>query len=331
MGFLDLLGKGFKTITGIQAYQDRKAANRMKETAESIKNYINDKNESLKNEANEALEYLGHVRLNTLKNTIGPFLNYIDLIGLQTTSKEYQITGDISISRQEIQELGTIEMNASEALKATGIAGSIATVALTGVPSAVTWAVGQFAAASTGIAIKSLSGAAATKATLAWLGGGAVSAGGGGVAVGTTVLSGITYASAGIFALASAGLIAGMHYSKKKTEAYQYLADVQKWAKEAEVGFTLIEGIIAKANEMADLTERLGEKAIEQLSYLDPLIPDFSANDKICVTSFQICRMLIKAISEISQVPLLDESTGELSQASGIAVNNVKTIVNKEL
>ena len=88
MGFLDLLGKGFKTITGIQAYQDRKAANRMKETAESIKNYINDKNESLKNEANEALEYLGHVRLNTLKNTIGPFLHYIDLIGLQTTSKE---------------------------------------------------------------------------------------------------------------------------------------------------------------------------------------------------------------------------------------------------
>ena len=39
----------------------------------------------------------------------------------------------------------------------------------------------------------------------------------------------------------------------------------------------------------------------------------------------------IKAISEISQVPLLDESTGELSQASRIAVNNVKTIVNKEL
>lgn len=331
MGFFGAVGKGLKIITGVQAWQDRKEANRLKESAENIQYYVNEKNERLQKEANEALIYLGHVRLNTLKNTVSPFLHYIELIGLQSTSKEYQITGDISISRQEMQELGTIEMNTSEALKATGIAGSIATVALTGVPSAVTWAVGQFAAASTGVAIKSLSGAAATKATLAWLGGGAVSAGGGGVALGTTVLSGITYASAGVFALASAGLIAGMHYSKKKTEAFQYLEDVQRWAKEAEAGFNLIEGIIAKANEMADLTERLGKKAIDQLSYLDPLIPDFSANDKICVTNFQNCRMLIKAISEISQVPLLDENTGELSQTLGIAISNVKTIVNKEL
>ena len=303
----------------------------MKERAESIQYNINKKNEKLKQEANEALENLGYVRLNTLKNTIGPFLHYIDLIGLQSTSKEYQIKGKINLTHQEMQELGTIEMNASEALKTTGIVGSIATVALTGVPSAVTWAVSTLATASTGVAIKSLSGAAATKATLAWLGGGAISAGGGGVATGAAVLSGITYASAGIFALAATGLIAGMHYSKKKTEALQYLADVEKWAEEAEVGFVLIEGIINRANEMAELTENLGRKATEQLIYLDPLIPDFSAEDKICVTTFQNCRILIKAISEISQTPLMDEETGELNQSSAIVIDNIRTIANKEL
>jgi len=45
--------------------------------------------------------------------------------------------------------------------------------------------------ASTGTAISTLSGAAATNATLAWLGGGSIAAGGGGVALGTMVLGGI--------------------------------------------------------------------------------------------------------------------------------------------
>jgi hypothetical protein len=45
-----------------------------------------------------------------------------------------------------------------------------------------------FGVASTGTAISTLSGAAATNASLAWLGGGALAAGGGGMLVGTIVL-----------------------------------------------------------------------------------------------------------------------------------------------
>lgn len=331
MGFFSAIGKGLKTITGIQAWEDRKEANRLKDIADRKQQYILEREEYLKQKTNDALENLGYVRLNTLKNTVSPFLHCIDLIGLNSTSKEYQITGKIRISREEIQSLGTIEMNTSEALKTVGVAGSMVSVALTGVPSAVTWAVSTFASAYTGTAISSLSGAAATNATLAWLAGGPIAAGGGGVAGGAAILSGITYASAGVFALATVGLIAGMHYSKKLTMAEQYLADVNEMAEKAEIAFTIAEGIIDRANEMASLTESLGNRAIEQLVYLDPLIPDFSANDKICVTVFQNCRILIKAISEISQVPLLDEDTGKLSQASGVAIDNVRTIVNKEL
>lgn len=44
--------------------------------------------------------------------------------------------------------------------------------------------------ATTGVAISSLSGAAATNASLATLGGGALSAGGGGMALGTAVVAG---------------------------------------------------------------------------------------------------------------------------------------------
>lgn len=48
-----------------------------------------------------------------------------------------------------------------------------------------------FGSASTGAAISSLSGVAATNATLAWFGGGAVAAGGAGMAGGMTVLGGL--------------------------------------------------------------------------------------------------------------------------------------------
>ncbi|AHY60517.1 MULTISPECIES: hypothetical protein [Stenotrophomonas] len=61
------------------------------------------------------------------------------------------------------------------------------------------------ASASTGTAISTLSGAAATNATLAWLGGGALSAGGFGMAGGTMVLGGLVAGPA----LAIFGLVVG--------------------------------------------------------------------------------------------------------------------------
>lgn len=71
-----------------------------------------------------------------------------------------------------------------------------------------------FGAASTGTAISSLSGAAATNATLAWLGGGSLAAGGGGMAAGSVVLGTITATTTGVFALAAAGIVASAYYSK---------------------------------------------------------------------------------------------------------------------
>ena len=56
-------------------------------------------------------------------------------------------------------------------------------------PTAAMWVATTFGTASTGTAISPLSGAAATKAALAWLGGGALSAGGGGVAAGSALLA----------------------------------------------------------------------------------------------------------------------------------------------
>lgn len=76
---------------------------------------------------------------------------------------------------------------ANRTMVATGV-GGVAALVITG---GAVWIVGTFGAASTGAAISSLSGAAASNAILAWFGGGSVAAGGGGVAAGAAVLTGI--------------------------------------------------------------------------------------------------------------------------------------------
>ncbi|MCK9893607.1 hypothetical protein [Frankia sp. AgB32] len=79
------------------------------------------------------------------------------------------------------------------------------TAVAAGASAATITTVGALATASTGTAISGLSGAAATNATLAWLGGGSIAAGGGGVAAGTAVLAGIAAAPA---LLAFGGVVA---------------------------------------------------------------------------------------------------------------------------
>lgn len=75
--------------------------------------------------------------------------------------------------------------------------------------------VSTFATASTGTAISTLSGAAATNATLAWFGGGAIAAGGGGTALGATILSGGT---AIVVIAAGAGIMYLFQLDDEKTE-----------------------------------------------------------------------------------------------------------------
>jgi hypothetical protein len=70
------------------------------------------------------------------------------------------------------------------------VAGAVGTMGGVAVWFGSQAAVVAFGTASTGTALSSLSGAVAAKATMAWFAGGAISAGGGGVAMGTIILTG---------------------------------------------------------------------------------------------------------------------------------------------
>ncbi len=79
-------------------------------------------------------------------------------------------------------------------------------------------------AASTGTAISSLSGAAATNAALAWLGGGTLAAGGGGVAAGAAVVSAVSTGGA-VVAIAGVGLISKQVWENLNEEQRQAIVN----------------------------------------------------------------------------------------------------------
>ena len=320
----------FKKVSGVQAYQDRKKAISAKEEADALLESLNKENERKRQESNEILADFGKTRLEALKSTVGFFLKYIEVLGHNYKEKEYEILGKIDIKPEQIKELESVEMNASNALGTVAASGSLAAAALTGVPSAVTWGVGAFATASTGTAISSLSGAAATNATLAWLGGGSIAAGGGGMAAGATVLAGITYASMGVLALASAGLISSAYYSKKYTEATQFLESVKEYRSKLHLGWELMNRINQRARELRSITLELQGRIENSLLYLEPLIYDFQNTDEYYLQTFQECAIMVKAMSELSQTPIMDEQ-GNLSNASNVIVSKTQKILNKNL
>lgn len=99
-----------------------------------------------------------------------------------------------------------------------GIGGAVVALG----PTAAMGVATTFGVASTGTAISSLSGAAATNAALAWLGGGALATGGGGMVAGEAFLAlagPIGWTIAGISILASVFSIFNAKFDKEKLEA----------------------------------------------------------------------------------------------------------------
>ncbi|WP_406038481.1 hypothetical protein [Succinimonas sp.] len=116
-------------------------------------------------------------------------------------------------------------------------------------------AVGAFATASTGTAISALSGAAATNATLAWLGGGSLAAGGFGMAGGMVALGGIALAPI----LAIAGFWAAGRSEENLSNAKDYESQVDQACAQMERIRTELSGIRANCDELAGVIHRMAE------------------------------------------------------------------------
>lgn len=170
------------------------------------------------------MDALGKTELEIL-HSLDEFSAIFEKIHNRPVFKEYK-RENITIPTFDPEEIKNVSVGAGVLLggiggAAMGTAGGFAAA------GATTSAVMALGTASTGTAIASLSGAAATNATLAALGGGALAAGGGGIALGTTMLGAATL-GAGVLVGGIIFDIVGGSLSDKSDQAYEQVARERK-------------------------------------------------------------------------------------------------------
>lgn len=157
--------------------------------------------------------------LNNVEALINSIANHpksfdVDLQDIQVDKKKFKDVCDYAVDELTAAKKSALSVGA-------GLSCGVAAASLA--PSAAMWVATTFGTASTGTAISALSGAAATSASLAWLGGGTLAAGGGGMAAGNAFLAlagPVGWSISGATLLASVALFANkkMKLSKEKKE-----------------------------------------------------------------------------------------------------------------
>lgn len=259
-------------------------------------------------------ETYGELQIDIKIRTVGRFVDFIKRIGRRSSESDMEfLAGLEGVSVQQLKEYETVAMEAQQF--AIGGVQALGAAAATG--QGAVGLIGLFGTASTGTAITGLSGAAAWNATLAWLGGGSLAAGGGGMALGTTVLGGIMAGPAlaiGGFMLASLG-------EQALTKAREYEAKANIEIAKIDTKKDFLQQVKRRLNELSDLVEDLNNRAVLGLNELDsqPFDADRDAR------KFQQVVLLVKAVIEIMKTPVLD-SEGNLNPANATIKAKYRTI-----
>lgn len=174
--------------------------------------------EGLRQKCSKSLQDLGDEKIAVLNGSVTSFvdsfskLKNVDFAGSEGLNE----LSKIRMGSKEFAEMKELTRFSSSLLQgsAAGVTGGALTAF--GAYSAAT----SLATASTGTAIASLHGVAATNATLAWFGGGSLAAGGAGMAGGVAVLGGIVAAPALLCMGMIVGAKAGKNLENARANAY---------------------------------------------------------------------------------------------------------------
>lgn len=249
-------------------------------------------------------EDYGKAQLRAQSETIGRFATWLESNKHLVERLDRKVVEGVTVAVPSLPKLKfdveQARMGLLGGFGAFGVAASAQGAAL--------WGVSSFATASTGTAISGLTGAAATNATLAWLGGGSIAAGGGGMAAGAVVLNLIMIAPAALIT----GLTVSMVGAKKKTQANEYNARVQVSIENMETAEALLQSVDTRIGELQSVLIGLvirAEDAIDVLESLD-FDPDLHGGDFVRVLQY------VTAIGEVIETPVLDTDTGQLTDVS---------------
>lgn len=283
----------------------------------------NDLNTS-REQTNLQMETLGGLKVSIYRESLADFVNIFSKIknidfkdnldlGLSISDEDYKNVLEIKKDVLKITELvgGTTAAVGSGALAGFGAFGGA----------------GMLATASTGTAIGSLSGVAATNATLAWFGGGSLAAGGLGMAGGMAVLGGIV--AGPVIAIAG-----GMMAAKAETAKYEAEANLDKskaYVEEMETAKVVVEEINTRVTEFINILEPLNtefENFIDKLENIVDNSDDYSVYSDEDKKVVMVTVSIAQTVKNICDVPIIDEN-GEITRKSKRALKTAKEFVLK--
>lgn len=330
---LPLLFIGIAAVTGtfgvgntIKAGFDANAAKQVNSSANEIIQSATDWVNAQRLSCGRSLTLLGEEKLFVLSSSMTEFLDCFQRIK-NVDFKETE--GLEELKKMHVDEKEFVEMRAL-----VNFAGSLAGGAVAGTAGGALAAFGAFGAAqalavaSTGTAISSLSGVAATNATLAFFGGGSLTAGGLGMAGGAAVLGGLVAGPA----LMVMGLVAGNAAKKNLDKAYTNKAEAIQVASQLNVAGLQCETIRRRTYMFYNLLARLDTYFLPLIYKMEDIVANegddyrvYNPDSKKIIGS---CASVAVSVKSVLDTPILTDD-GLLTDESEGTVTNIEGFLEK--
>ena len=312
---LSAFRKLFKDEKADEIDAKAKRAKNIDEQAKRILSLAQKNALTAKEKSQESMVEFGHIKLYVLESSVRRFVDVfekihnIDLensVGLDELSKYH-------IDKQSLLELRMMSVLAVESLGEVPVAASAGALLTFGAYGATM----TFANAAEGTAIATLSGMAAKNATLAFLGGGDITVGGGGMFLGTIALAGlVTGPSLFVLSIASNAYNARNAYVHT-TSIESALDDLAK-ARDAAEQLSVIEKACDKiawhTSKFSRLLRELDAVFVTLISQLEFIVSargtDYAQYSEYEQKRVAMVVSLAGAIKRILDTPILNEDGG---------------------
>ncbi len=259
LGGAALATAAFGAKKGYDAYSDTQETEEYHNKAQRLYNSTANKVNKYRSDAQNSFETLGELQTMIMQESLKRYEDIIDRLDVKDNISFKDILSVETLKNiDSVRESIVTIQNTLGGFVGGAAAGAMAGFGAFG-------GAGLLASASTGTAISSLSGVAATNATLAWFGGGSLAAGGLGMAGGTFVLSSIVAAPV----IAVAAFVFAASAEKKKYNAQAYYDSVEALCESMEAEGLIWKEIKNKAKEKVNTLRDLNNAFIPLLDFVE--------------------------------------------------------------
>jgi len=302
LGGIAIAAAGYGAKKGYDAYEDYDTADNYNQKAQNIYDKASSELNEARETTNQKFEDLGKLKVSIYEESLADFVDIFSEIKNIDFEDKVDIGTDVNIDYSSMLQIKNSVIEINELIGGGLAAASGGALAGFGALGGVS----MLASASTGTAIASLSGVAATNATLAWLGGGSLATGGFGMAGGMAVLGGIVAGPV----LAIGGFLIASKAEEAKYNAYANFDKAKVASEEMNVAKVVLGGITLRVDEFHTLLEPMNKIFEEYINKMRNIVDksndysQYSENDKKTV---MVTASIAKTIKNVCDAPIIDE------------------------